>query len=102
MKYTKIIQNYHISHLSEELKSNITLRLKRAKGHIEAINKMIEEDRSCEDIITQLYAVKSAINETIVKILEGHIESNIKSNNKFSTDDTIEIVDLLIKVLKMK
>lgn len=96
------LNNYHISHLSEETNNNIIARLNKIKGHIEAINKMINENRTCEEIITQLYAVKSAINETIIKIVEEHIDVKIKGNKEFSTEDTIELINLVIRVLKMK
>ena len=49
-------------------------RLSRAAGHIEAIKKMVTEDRDCSDVLIQLAAVRSAINSVGKVILKDHME----------------------------
>ena len=49
-------------------------RLSRAIGHLESIKRMVESGRDCSEVLIQLSAVKSAINNTGKIILQDHIE----------------------------
>ncbi|MBS6194643.1 MAG: metal-sensing transcriptional repressor [Clostridiales bacterium] len=49
-------------------------RLSRAIGHLESIRRMVEDGRDCTEVLIQLSAVKSAINNTGKVILQDHIE----------------------------
>lgn len=49
-------------------------RLSRAIGHLESIKRMVEDGRDCTEVLIQLSAVKSAINNTGKVILKDHIE----------------------------
>ena len=49
-------------------------RMSRAIGHMESIKTMIEDGRDCSEVLIQLSAVKSAINNTGKIILQDHIE----------------------------
>lgn len=48
-------------------------RLSRAIGHLEFVKKMVEDDRDCSEVLIQIAAVKSAINNTGKIILQDHI-----------------------------
>jgi len=54
-------------------KEALVKRLKRAEGQVRGIQKMIENDRECESVITQLTAVRSAIEGVTGLILENCI-----------------------------
>ena len=60
----------------EEVVSKETLlrRLKRAEGQIRGVQKMIESGRECESVITQLAAVRSAIESTAGLILKNYMK----------------------------
>ena len=49
-------------------------RLSRAIGHLESIKRMVEDGRDCTEVLIQLSAVKSALNNTGKVILQDHIE----------------------------
>ena len=49
-------------------------RLSRAIGHLQSVRAMVEEGRDCSEVLIQLSAVKSAINNTAKVILQDHIE----------------------------
>ena len=53
-------------------------RLKKIIGQVQAIDRMIDEDVPCEDILSQLNAAKSALNKCGQVVLEGHINHCIK------------------------
>ena len=49
-------------------------RLSRAEGHLKGIKKMVEDGRDCDQIIIQISAVRSALNEVCKIILDEHME----------------------------
>lgn len=58
---------------SLETKKEILARLKRAEGQIRGIQKMIEEERSCQDLVIQLVAAKEAISQVAVATLSNQL-----------------------------
>ena len=50
-------------------------RLNRIEGQVKGIQKMVEEERYCIDILTQISAIRSAINKVGSIILENHIKN---------------------------
>lgn len=75
-------------------------RLNRASGQIDGIKRMIEEDRYCVDILTQLKAVRSALKTIELSVLEAHMHACLKQSagNDAQRDEKIdEILSLLRK-----
>ena len=62
--------------MSEELVSKTVLinRLKRIEGQVRGLEKMVESGRECEDVITQLAAVRSAIESVGAIILKNYMK----------------------------
>lgn len=59
----------------KDTQERILHRLKIAKGHLEKVMKMIEEDRYCIDVLHQMQAVESGIKETGNVVLEHHLKT---------------------------
>ena len=57
---------------------NLHKRLKRVVGQIKAIDRMIEQDVPCEDIIIQINAAKTALHKIGQVVLEGHLKHCVK------------------------
>ena len=57
-----------------ENKNNLLRRLARAEGQVRGIARMVEEDRYCIDILTQLAAVDTALESVALEILEDHVK----------------------------
>ena len=55
-------------------KTNLHKRLARIEGQVRGIAKMIDDDRYCIDILTQLGAVDTALEAVAVKVLEDHVQ----------------------------
>ncbi|UOY93137.1 metal-sensitive transcriptional regulator [Ectobacillus sp. JY-23] len=75
-------------------------RVKRMEGQLRGILKMMEEGKDCKDVITQLSAVRSAVDKTIGVVVSSHlVECVIEAEkNGDKTDDLIqEAVGLLVK-----
>ena len=60
-------------HVHENTKAVLN-RLARAIGHLESVKKMVEDGRDCSEVLIQLSAVRSAINNIGKVILEDHIQ----------------------------
>ena len=65
----------------------IVKRLKRIEGQIRGLEKMVSEERECESIITQLAAVRSAIDSVGALVLNNYIKICAPQGNK--TDRTV-------------
>ena len=76
-------------------------RLSRAIGHLEAVKAMVEEGRDCTQVLIQLAAVKSAINNTGKLILKDHLTHCMveaaKSGDRTAIDDLNEAIDRFLK-----
>ncbi len=57
---------------------NLHRRLAKIMGQIKAIDRMVDEDVPCEDVLSQISAAKSALNKAGQVVLEGHINHCIK------------------------
>lgn len=68
---------------------NLHRRLRKIIGQVQAIDRMIDEDVPCEDILSQISAAKSALNKAGQVVLEGHINHCIK--DAVERGDTEEI-----------
>jgi len=75
-------------------------RVKRMEGQLRGILKMMDEDKDCKDVITQLSAVRSAVDRTIGVIVSSNLVECVldAEKNGQSTDQLIqEAVSLLVK-----
>lgn len=67
---------HHHVHSDAEKKAVLN-RLSRAIGHLQSIKTMVENDRDCSEVLIQLAAVKSAVNNTGKLVLKEHIANCI-------------------------
>lgn len=81
-----------------ESKEDILKRLRRIEGQVKGIHKMIEEDKNCVDILTQVAAVRAAINKAGGLILEKHSMTCIQ--NVASSEDKEQAVGDLVKTIQ--
>lgn len=72
-------------------------RLARAIGHLERVKAMVEEGRDCSEVLIQLAAVRSAINNTGKVILKDHLEHCIVDAVENRDWDTIEELNKAIE-----
>jgi CsoR family transcriptional regulator, copper-sensing transcriptional repressor len=54
-------------------KDDLRERLARVEGQVKGITKMIEEDRYCIDVLTQINAVRAALDKVALGLLDGHV-----------------------------
>ena len=71
-----------------EYKSNLEKRFLKIEGHVRAVNKMIQEDKDCEDILIQISAIIAALKSSSVEILQEHIRYCLTTNGTESIEST--------------
>ena len=82
---------------SDELKKDVARRLNRAIGQLNGVKSMVEEDRYCGDVLTQLAAAQSALKSVSRLVLQDHLETCVVE--RVQEGDT-EVVDELMTLLK--
>ena len=69
---------------------NLHRRFKKIIGQVQAIDRMVDEDIPCEDILAQINAAKSALHKAGQVVLEGHIQHCVREGiEKGDADRTI-------------
>lgn len=78
-------------------KTKVMRLLKTARGQLDAVIKMVEEDRYCVDISHQLMAVEALLNSANRTVLTEHLKHCV--NNADTEDDRNEKVDELVALM---
>ena len=94
------VRHKHRDKDGKEYKDLIS-RLNRIEGQIRGIHKMVDEDRYCVDILTQVSAAQSALNAFTKVLLSQHIHSCLVEDIRSGHDEVVdELVGLLQRVMK--
>ncbi|WP_071583977.1 copper-sensing transcriptional repressor CsoR, partial [Bacillus licheniformis] len=80
------MENQNHAHPSEQVKLNLKSRLNRIEGQVKAINRMIDEDVYCDDVVTQIRETSSALNSVATKLLEHHMKRCIMDKINHGTE----------------
>lgn len=87
-------------HLHTETKQVLN-RMSRIIGHMESIKRMVEEGRDCTDLLIQIAAVRSALNQVGKLILEDHVQHcvvhAVESGDRTALDDLSQALDRFLK-----
>ena len=62
----------------QDIKSAAKRRLNRIEGQVRGLTKMVEADRYCIDIVTQIAAVRAALSRVEEELLRGHVASCVE------------------------
>jgi DNA-binding FrmR family transcriptional regulator len=88
-----------MSHTSRE-KLDLLNRTKKVVGQLESVQRALEEDAPCAQVLQRLAAARGAINSLMGELLEDHIRNHMPRATKSSeeaADDVIEIVRTYLK-----
>ena len=73
----------------EEYKSLIT-HLSRIEGQVRGVKNMVEENRYCIDILTQVSAIQASLNSFNKKLLSSHIRTCVVDDIKAGSEEAVE------------
>ncbi len=86
--------------MRQDIKSKAIRRLKIVEGQIRGLQKMVEDEKYCIDIITQASAIKEALTGTEDLVLENHLSTHVVHQMKHGSEK--KAVDEIFKVYKLK
>ena len=78
---------------TEEEKKKIIARLHKINGQINGVEKMINDDRYCDEVLIQISSVNKALKSLGNEILKNHLETCVVKDLK---DDKLEVIDDVI------
>ena len=92
-----------MSHTTRE-KSKLLSRVRRIRGQVEALERALEAELGCGEVLQQIAAVRGAINGLMVQVMEDHIETHLANpeiasgaKRRESADELIEVVRAYLK-----
>ncbi len=89
------------AHHSEAFKADLLNRLKRIEGQVRGIQNMIAGDIYCDDVLTQVSAVRNALASVSQKLFEAHMKSciteQIQSGQTEVMDELLETIRRMLK-----
>ena len=88
-----------LSHTTKDKKKMLS-RIRRIKGQAEAIERALEGDGECEDILQLVASCRGALNGLMAELIEGHLRFHVLSPGQKTLPSQIEAADELIAVVK--
>lgn len=88
--------------MQNDPKKSILLRLKRIEGQVRGVQRMIEEEAECNEIMNQIAAIKSAVNHVGILVFESHARDCIyravnEQDNEQSFNEVVKMMGRFIK-----
>lgn len=71
-------------------KARILARLKRLEGQVRGVQKMVEEDKYCVDVLTQISAIVAGLRATGLLVLEDHIRGCVIDGDPSQQEETLD------------
>ncbi len=90
------------SHPSDQSKKQLLARLRKIEGQIRGLQRMIDEDRYCVDVLVQIAAARAALNRVGLQVLEKHTRGCVINAVRHDHGDEAvdELMDVLMRFIK--
>jgi DNA-binding FrmR family transcriptional regulator len=88
-----------VSHTTKD-KKKLLSRIRRIKGQSEAIERALEGDGECEEILQLVASCRGALNGLMAALIEGHVRFHVLSPEQKTLPSQLEAADELIAVVK--
>ena len=72
-------------------RANVLTRLRRVEGQVRGIQRMIAEGRECEDVLTQLTAIRAGLDQAMLALLDLHVKRCVLSGTTADPDQLDQI-----------
>ena len=90
----------NIENNGEDIKKDILRRLNKIEGQVKGIQRMIESEKQCGDILTQISAVRAATNKVGVLLLERYSKDCILNSINSKEKNNEEVLDEFVTTVK--
>jgi FrmR/RcnR family transcriptional regulator, repressor of frmRAB operon len=88
-----------LAHTTKD-KKKLLSRTRRIKGQVEAVERALEGDAECEDILQLVASCRGALNGLMAELIEGHVRFHVLSPNQKALPSQLEAAEELISVVK--
>jgi DNA-binding FrmR family transcriptional regulator len=88
-----------LSHITAA-KKELTTRINRIQGQLDAIKDAVQEDQDCASVLQQVAACRGAINSLMTEIIEGEIKCHVLSPSAKANSSEARAADELVEVLR--
>jgi CsoR family transcriptional regulator, copper-sensing transcriptional repressor len=82
-------------------KDDLLKRLARVEGQVRGIGRMVEEDRYCTDVVTQITAVQAALDKISLGLLDGHARHCLLGDGEGPNEPDAQVEELMGAVGRM-
>ena len=88
--------------MEEKQKSDVLRRLSRVEGQIRGIQRMVREDKYCVDVLIQVSAVRAALRQVGLVILDGHtrgcvVKAVAEGRSEEAADELLEVIEKFLR-----
>jgi DNA-binding FrmR family transcriptional regulator len=85
--------------MSVEAKEDLSKRLRRLEGQVRGVQKMLDEDRDCQDIVQQLAAIRSAAHQANLILVRSYAAECLMDTSRDEAQDAVnKLVDVLTRI----
>jgi DNA-binding FrmR family transcriptional regulator len=95
-----------LAHLSDEERRDVLNRLARIEGQVRGVQRMVEDDDYCVDILTQISAATTALDRVGLKVLDGHVHGCVREaivgGGKEAEAKTAELLEAVERFARMR
>lgn len=82
-------------------KDQLQTRLRRIEGQVRGVQKMVDEDRYCIDILTQIAAIQAALDKVALGLLDGHAHTCVIGSAPERQDErTAEMMAAIARLMR--
>ena len=94
-----MLREDHLSHISKN-KAKTLSRVRRIRGQVEAIERALEGDSECEEILQLVASCRGALNGLMAELIEGHLKFHVLNPGQKTLPSQLEAADELMAVVK--
>jgi CsoR family transcriptional regulator, copper-sensing transcriptional repressor len=84
-------------YVREDHKQTLLARLKRAEGQVRGLQQMVEDERYCIDILTQVSATRAALDGVALEVLKDHVLHCVREGGEEKAAEVTDAVERLIR-----
>ncbi|MES1257660.1 MAG: metal/formaldehyde-sensitive transcriptional repressor [Acidobacteriota bacterium] len=88
-----------MAHTAEE-KKRLLNRVHRIQGQVAAIEKAINQEAECADVLHNISACRGAMDALMAEVIEGHIRYHVLGQNGSATEEQTQAADDLVRALR--
>jgi DNA-binding FrmR family transcriptional regulator len=84
------------------MQKQLQTRLRRIEGQVRGVARMIDEDKYCVDVVTQVAAIQAALDKVSLGLLDGHIRGCVREEirsggGEDKVDELLEVMDRVLR-----